>query len=197
MFSPQIRERPTSTMEMPVRAVAVSGSPSRSSRSGLLLGHAISCLEERGATVTKVVLLDIPADELLGRASGPALEAALSAVGAAAIVVASTPVYRATYSGLLKVFFDQLPRDSLAGTVALPIATGAVPEHTSTIDDVRRLFESLGATVTPDGVYGLDRDFSDGVPAPLVLGRVERGVQSALSLARLRAAELNASIGGT
>lgn len=183
-------------METPVRAVAVAGSPSSSSRSALLLDHAIACLEERGALVTKVVLAGIPADELLGRASGPALEEARAAVVAAEIVVASTPVYRATYSGLLKVFLDQLPRESLVNAVALPIATGAMAEHATTIDDVRRLLESLGAMVVPEGVYGLDRDFSDGAPAALVLGRVERGVQSALSLARLRAADLNASIGG-
>ena len=184
-------------MEMPVRAAAVSGSPSTSSRSALLLDHAISCLEERGALVTKVVLADLSADELLGRASGPALEAARAAVLAADILVASTPVYRATYSGLLKVFLDQLPRDSLAAAVAVPIATGAVLEHETTIDDVRRLFESLGATVTPEGVYGLDRDFSDGRPDGATLRRVERVTQDALELAGRRAHDPAARTGET
>lgn len=179
-----------------MRAVAVSGSPSASSRSTLLLDHAVSCFEQRGVQVTRVVLADLPAGELLGRASGPAIEAARAAVVAAGIVVASTPVYRATYSGLLKVFLDQLPRDALVHAVALPIATGAVAAHATTIDDVRRVFESLGATVTPEGVYGLDRDFSDGRPAEATLRRVEHLAGQALELVARRAPD-QAAAGAT
>jgi len=178
-----------------VRAVAVSGSPSPSSRSALLLDHARSCLEEHGVEVTTLVLADLPADQLLGRATGPALEAAHAAIANASIVVASTPVYRATYSGLLKVFLDLLPRDSLATSVALPMATGAVAEHGTTLDDMRRLFESLGATVPAKGVYGIDRDFVDGRPPVMTLRRVEQLTREALDLAGRFAPDLPVTTG--
>src|SRR5438477_9464263 len=95
-------------------AVAVSGSPSRGSRSRVLLGRAVDALEARGFATRLVDLAEIPADALLGRTSERTLDAALAAVAEARILVASTPVYRATYSGLLKVFFDLLPQDALA-----------------------------------------------------------------------------------
>src|SRR2546427_9572413 len=43
------------------------------------------------------------------------------AVRVADVVVAASPVYRATFSGLLKVFFDLLPRNGLEGKVGVPI----------------------------------------------------------------------------
>ena len=42
---------------------------------------------------------------------------------------AASPVYRASYAGLLKVFFDLFPQDALAGRIGVPILTGASPAH--------------------------------------------------------------------
>jgi FMN reductase len=86
-------------------------------------------------------------------------------VRTATIVVASTPVYRATYSGLLKVFFDLLPVDGLAQKVAVAIATGGSPAHQLVIDHgLRPLFGSVGAVTVPTGIYGTDAGFENGVP---------------------------------
>src|SRR5439155_15621966 len=81
----------------PLTAVAISGSPSRGSRSRLLLTHAVRELEAEGVATSLVDLAELPADALLGRRADPALDAAFARVSAARIVVASTPVYRATY----------------------------------------------------------------------------------------------------
>src|SRR6266704_3318690 len=59
-----------------------------------------------------------------------AVAGAIEAATRAGIIVAGTPVYRATYSGLLKVFFDLLPQDSLIGKIGVPLATRS-EEHTS------------------------------------------------------------------
>ena len=172
--------------ERRVRAVGISGSPSATSRSRRLLEHALDRLAECGAGISLVDLSGLPADALLGRSPSRALDAGRADVLAADVVVASTPVYRATYSGLLKVFFDLLPRDGLNGAVGVPLAPGALPEHRTVLErGLRPLFESLGARVVGGGVYATDAGLPDGVPTHPLLERIDRAVAEALELARL------------
>lgn len=167
-----------------ILALGVSGSPSAASRSRTLLERALVALERHGAGTERLHLADLPADALLGRREDPAVQGALAAVQEARILIVSTPIYRATYSGLLKVFFDLLPQDALAGKVAVAIATGAAPAHFLAVDHgLRPLFASVGAVVVPTGVYGIDAQFRDGVPDPVLLERVERAVAEAVVLA--------------
>src|SRR5262245_13055297 len=113
-----------------VHAVGLCASPGgASSRSGALLDLALGLLVERGVRAERRDLDSLPADGLLGRAAAPAVDAALEAVVAADLLLVATPIYRATYSGLLKVFFDLLPADALAGSVAIPIGVGGSPGH--------------------------------------------------------------------
>jgi FMN reductase len=107
----------------PIRAVAISGSPARLSRSRTLLQHALALLAREGVPGRLIDLAEIPADDLLGRTRSAVIADAIGQVAVAQIVVASTPVYRASYSGLLKVFFDLLPPAALAGKVSVPMAT--------------------------------------------------------------------------
>src|SRR2546426_6467897 len=81
-------------------AVGISGSPSSSSKSRMLVEYALARLAARGAVTELVDLATLPADALLGRATAPALIAALETATRAQIIVAGTPVYRATYSGV-------------------------------------------------------------------------------------------------
>lgn len=167
-----------------IRVVGVSGSPSATSRSRVLLEHALGVLERHGGRTQRFDLAACPADALLGRRADPAVADALSAVQGARIVVVSTPIYRATYSGLLKVFFDLLPQDALRGAVAVAIATGAGPTHFLAVDHgLRPLLASVGAALVPTAVYGTDAQFQDGVPAPVLLEQVERAAAEAVSLA--------------
>jgi FMN reductase len=164
-----------------VPVVGVSGSPAATSRSRSLLERAIVALERNGARARRFDLAGMSADALLGRRQDPAVADALAAVQSARIVVVSTPIYRATYSGLLKVFFDLLPQDALAGKVAVTIATGAAPAHLMAVDHgLRPLLASVGAQVVPTGVYGTDAQFKDGAPDAVLLERVERAVAEAI-----------------
>ena len=166
--------------------VGVSGSPAATSRSRTLLEGALGALERYGTRATQVDLSGLPADALLARRQDPAVSDALAAVFGARIIVVSTPVYRATYSGLLKVFFDLLPQDALAGKVAIAIATGATPAHFLAVDHgLRPLLASVGAVVVPTSVYGVDSQFRDGAPDIVLLEHVERAVAEAAALAGL------------
>src|SRR5213594_543346 len=121
---------------------------------------------------------------LLGRGTSAAVAGAIEATTRAGIIVAGTPVYRATYSGLLKVFFDLLPQDSLIGTIGVPLVTGHGAAHALSIDHrLRPLFASLGATVVANGVYATSQQFTDGKPSRELLESVNRAVAEALALA--------------
>ena len=164
--------------------VGLSGSPSASSKSRVLVEYALARAAARGARTQLVDLAALPAEALLGRGAAPAVAAALDAATRAHIIVAGTPVYRATYSGLLKVFFDLLPQDSFTGKVGVPIVTGHDRGHSLAVDHgLRPLFASLGATVVASGVYGTSPQFHDGKTAPELLEAVDRAVDEALALA--------------
>jgi FMN reductase len=167
-----------------ITAIGISGSPSSRSKSRLLLEHSLSVLSEHGVSSSLIDLATLPADALLGRVRSTGVEDALAAVSRAAIVVASTPVYRATYTGLLKVFFDLLPLNGLAGKTAIAIATGGAPAHQLVIDHgLRPLFASVGALTVPTGIYGTDASFEQGAPQQSLLDRIARAVDEAIALA--------------
>ena len=164
-------------------AVGISGSPAARSKSRTLLERALSTLAERGVTTTLIDLAALPADALLARRRATEVDNALGSVSQATIIVASTPVYRATYSGLLKVFFDLLPLNGLVGKTAIPIATGGSPAHQLVIDHgLRPLFASVGAVTTPTGVYGTDSAFENGVPHESLIARLDAAITEAITL---------------
>jgi FMN reductase len=167
--------------------VAISGSPSATSKSRRLAEYANARFADAGAATALVDLCGLPADGLLGRSRPQGLVDALQRVGAADVVIASTPVYRAAYSGLLKVFFDLLPQDALAGKVGLPIVTGASPAHQLAVDHaLRPLFASVGALVVSNAVYATDSELGADGPSEHVLRRLDRGVDEALALLSTR-----------
>lgn len=167
----------------PLAAVGISGSPGATSKSRSLVQYALDQLAARGTSAELVDLATLPADALLGRGTAPPVAVALDRTMRARFVVVGTPVYRATYTGLLKVFFDLLPQDSLVGKIGIPIVTGHDRGHSLAVDHgVRPLFASLGATVVASGVYGTSAQFTDGQPAPELLTAVDRAVREALAL---------------
>lgn len=167
-----------------IAVVGLSGSPSATSKSRALVEYALRQLAGRGAATELVDLAALPADALLGRGTAPAVIAALEATTRARIVIAGTPVYRATYSGLLKVFFDLLPQDGLIGKVGVPLVTGHAAAHSLSVDHgMRPLFASLGAMVVAGGVYATSDQFQNGKPGATLLEAVDRAVREALALA--------------
>src|SRR3989441_8931752 len=167
-----------------IPAVGLSGSPSATSKSRVLVEYALAQLAALGAETRLIDLATLPADALLGRGMAPPVSAALDTVTRARVVVAGTPVYRATYSGLLKVFFDLLPQDGLVGKVGIPIVVGHGSAHSLAVDHgLRPLFASVGATVVANGVYATSEQFRDGKPDPELCAAVERAVREAMALA--------------
>jgi FMN reductase len=165
-----------------VRAVAVSGSPTAPSRSRALAALALDVLAGQGCATQMVDLASLPAEPLLVRGRDDAVDEAIAAVGEANIVIASTPTYRALYTGLLKCFFDLLPQAHLAGKLCVPLQTAAVPHHTLAVEyGLPLLFRSLEGTPLP-GVFATDAEFDEGVPNAALASRVEQAVRAAVRM---------------
>jgi FMN reductase len=85
----------------------------------------------------------------------------LDGVGAADAVVAVSPVFNASYSGLFKMFLDALPVGSLDGVPVLLGATGGSARHSLVLEHaLRPLFAYLRATTTATGVFAATEDWA-------------------------------------
>jgi FMN reductase len=121
-------------------------------------------------------------DHLLTGFPGTELRAALDAVFAADAVIAVTPIFSASYSGLFKTFFDVLERGSLAGKPVLVAATGGSERHSMALEHaLRPLFAYLRAVVVPTAVYAASSDWASGGAGALT-ARVERPAEELASL---------------
>ncbi|OBZ19367.1 hypothetical protein A8L34_07625 [Bacillus sp. FJAT-27264] len=83
-------------------------------------------------------------------------------IARAQAVVFASPTYKATYTGLLKLFADQLPPEALAGKLAIPLLVGAAPHHSLAVElHLRPLLIELGASCPTKGLYVMDSQLDD------------------------------------
>lgn len=109
----------------------------------------------------------------------PRLAAAREQVSGADGVIAVTPVFSASYSGLFKMFVDALDTDALNGMPVLVAATAGTPRHALVLDHaLRPLFTYLRAVVVPTGVFAATEDFGDDA----LTDRVSRAAAELASL---------------
>lgn len=163
--------------------VAISGSPSARSRSLALLQLALARLESVSASQRLILPRDLPAQALLhADVREPQIAQALAAVAAADVVLVSTPIYKAAYSGALKLLLDLLPQEGLRGKIVLPLATGGSAAHLLALDySLRPLLTALGARHILDGVFATDAQLtaheSGYLPDAALLQRLDRALE--------------------
>lgn len=108
------------------------------------------------------------------------LARAREAVSTADGLVAVTPVFSASYSGLFKMFFDALEPEALTGLPVLVGATAGSARHSLVLDHaLRPLFAHLRAVVVPTGIFAATEDFGGAT------GLAERIARAAAELAAL------------
>jgi FMN reductase len=163
----------------------ISGSPAIPSSSHRLLQHIGERLAVLGHQYSRLQVRDLPpAALLLGQSNEPAIRHALDAVATADAVVISTPVYQASFSGLLKTFLDLLPQDGLAGKVVLPIATGGSQSHLLALDyALRPVLQALEAKHVLASIFATSQQLQwseeQGLtPVPAIAARVDAAVNA-------------------
>lgn len=180
------------TDQPPLRVVTVNGSLSTPSRTGALISVVADNLAERMPVDIQRVDLAAVAPGFAGsvtrEAFSPEVQDALNAVEQADLLIVGTPVYRATFTGLFKHFFDFIDQYGLVGTPVLLTATGGSERHSLTIEhQLRPLFGFFQALTLPLGVYGSATDFVDGkVASPSLTARISEAVDRGLPLLRAR-----------
>ena len=136
----------------------IAGSPSETSRSAALLDATQQRLTLRGIQVERLQIRELsPQALLLADFNHPSIIRAVGLVARARALVIATPVYKAAYSGVLKVFLDLLPQTALKDKHVLPLATGGSAHHMLALDyALRPVLQSLAAKNILPGIYATD-----------------------------------------
>ncbi|MGD0746414.1 MAG: NAD(P)H-dependent oxidoreductase [Acidimicrobiales bacterium] len=142
----------------------VVGNPkagSRTLRVAMAVADAFQDIVEGESTGPYVVDLAVLGRELFD-VDSPAVTSALAAVAHSDLLVVASPTYKATYTGLLKSFFDRYGNDALAGTVSVPVMTGAAPVHALAVEvHLRPLLVELGSSTPTRGLFVTEQQFED------------------------------------
>ncbi|RUT28828.1 FMN reductase [Arsenicitalea aurantiaca] len=180
------------TPPRPLSIVAFSANTRRPSRSRALAGligqHAARHVD---ADLIQIDLVD--AGHGLGAAYArdqldPQARRAIEAVEKADILIAASPVYKGSYTGLFKHFFDLVDMHALAETPVVVAATGGGQRHALMVEhQMRPLFGFFGALTIPVSVYAEDASFDEefGQTDPGILARIELAARQAAALACL------------
>ncbi|MFC4375146.1 FMN reductase [Nocardia halotolerans] len=108
-------------------------------------------LRHLGRAIMDAMLTGFPSTEL---------SAAFDTVADADGLIAVTPAFNASYSGLFKSFFDVLPEETLSDMPVLIAATGGTDRHSLVLEHAMRpMFSYLHAIISPTGVYAATDDF--------------------------------------
>lgn len=157
--------------------------------SDLLLERTAAHLEAAGRTVAtrtveaRDVAEDAATATVLGFRSDEVTDA-LGAVERSDLLIATSPVFRGSYSGVFKTFVDLLDGQAITGKPVLLGAAGGTVRHTLVIDQaLRPLFAFMGAVLAPVGVYASTAEWTlERLPTTALAERADR---AAAELARL------------
>lgn len=154
----------------PQSVVTVVGNPKAGSRTAAAAAAVAELLASELGTPYRIdELVDLvtfaPAifqGERAAEEDREALESAVELVSSASVIVVATPVYKGSYTGLLKSFLDVLPHQALAGAVVVPVTVSAAPSHRLLADiHLRPVLAELGASVPTPAVALEEKDFDD------------------------------------
>ncbi|HEY6879237.1 MAG TPA: NADPH-dependent FMN reductase [Polyangiales bacterium] len=171
-------------MTDPFSIVIITGSPTRPSRTLGLVQSVEHRLTREAFRVRTIHVRDLPAQALLhAKTDDPAIAEAIALVEQADGVVVASPVYKASYTGVLKAFIDLFPQFALRGKVVLPLLTGGTVAHVLALDyALRPALQSLDPRLVVGGLFVLDKAITltdDGVKLdPEVAPRLEQVTQT-------------------
>lgn len=145
--------------------VIISGSPSVHSRTDQLLKYLEEVLTQHHLSVKQISVKDISAEDLMfGNFNSAIIKGIVNSLRNARGVIVGSPVYKASYSGVLKALFDVLPQDILNEKPVLPIMTGGSPAHMLAIDYALNPLLSTLKGEPLKGLYFLDEQLDVKYP---------------------------------
>lgn len=173
----------------PLNIVAVSGGMNTLSKTEILVQSTLDELAKAIPIRVHFIKLSEIGPLLSGaiyRGQLPAsVQADLDAVESADALVVGTPVYRASFTGLFKHFFDFVEQTALIDVPVLLSASGGSERHALIIEhQLRPLFSFFEAQTLPIGIYATDKDFSSAytIASPQLQERIQLAVKRALPI---------------
>jgi FMN reductase len=169
-----------SPVQEPFRLAIISAGTSDPSATRLLADRIadrsceLAACHGRTVTSSVIELREISADiasALVSRLITPKLQAAITALGEADGIIASTPVYKASPSGLFTSFVDILDDDLIIARPVVLAATAGTARHALVVDDqMRSMFAYLRALTIPTALFAAPEDWGD----PALNKRIDR-----------------------
>jgi FMN reductase len=109
----------------------------------------------------------------------------VAAVQASDLVVVASPTYKASYTGLLKLFLDRFGTGSLSGVTAVPLMLGGHWKHALAADLLLKpVLVELGATCPTAGLFLLDSEWDTGPALDSWLEQARKQVGATIGQAR-------------
>lgn len=141
------------------KAVLVNGSNTTFSRLTGVQQQVEQALQAQGIETDILYVHQLPAEDLiLVNFGSEAIKAATAKVAEADIVVLLTPIYKASYTGILKTFLDLIPQKGFENKIIFPVAIGGSIGHLLAIDyALKPVASALGASHITHTVYVVDQ----------------------------------------
>lgn len=136
----------------------ISGSPTEQTRLNGILAEIVKQSERENLKPEIIDIRELPPQDLIhAKFDSEEISKANKKVEDSTIIVILTPVYKASFTGVLKTYLDLLPQNSLEGKIVLPVAIGGTYGHLLMIDySLKPVLSALGATHILKGVFILD-----------------------------------------
>ncbi|MGO2110679.1 MAG: NADPH-dependent FMN reductase [Pseudoclavibacter sp.] len=163
---------------MPRTVTVVAGNPKPASRTLAAARLVAEQFTDDPGSIGEVDVVKLGSG-LLGWGDD-AVAAAVSQVASSDLIVVASPTFKATYTGVLKLFLDQFDTATgLAGVTAIPLMLGAGPAHFMAPEiHLKPLLVELGATVPCAGLFLNDKKFDEPGALDQWLGQWQVGIEA-------------------
>jgi FMN reductase len=163
--------------------VLISGSPSPNSKTASIAKWLQKELIERNHRADLIEVRELPAEDLLyANFKSSTIAHTHALIKAADAIIVLSPVYKGSYTGILKAFLDLLPEKIFAGKIVAPVLTGGTIAHLLSIEYAfKPIFSLLGAREILHGVFILDTNVQWNEKGDVFLAKeVEERIQHSL-----------------
>ncbi|QFY43207.1 FMN reductase [Candidatus Methylospira mobilis] len=175
-----------------LKIVVVSGNLGAPSKTLTLAAQIVAAVTAHIDTEEKIYqLADLAATFGVARNPGELDDAGKSVIQnieSADILIAVTPVYKGSYTGLFKHLFDFIHPLALSEVPVIIGATGGGEKHALILEhQLRPLFGFFGASTVPVGIYATEKNFENGVITDeIVQERIIAAARQAVALVQKR-----------
>lgn len=137
----------------------IAGNPKGKSRT---LDAAILAAGKLGGQAPATIVDVIDLGSSLLEFGNPKVAASIESIRQSDTAIFASPTFKGSYSGILKLYLDQIGPDGLKGMLAFPLMLGASPYHAMAPDLLLKpVLVELGAICLAPGLYLLDKTYSE------------------------------------